>query len=95
MRAPPLLCKLLPALLCLLLSSACDAEPPEQDSYSAEAVRQDFDALYEGLKAAHFDLFAHRPKEEYDALYGEMRRAIAARFDAYLERGAARHSVAV
>ena len=78
MRAPPLLCKLLPALLCLLLSSACDAEPPEQDSYSAEAVRQDFDALYEGLKAAHFDLFAHRPKEEYDALYGEMRRAIAA-----------------
>ncbi|MEZ5981924.1 MAG: S41 family peptidase [Parvularculaceae bacterium] len=78
MRALPLLCKLLPALLSLLLSSACDAEPPEQGSYSADAVRQDFDALYEGLKASHFDLFAHRPKEEYDTLYADMRRAIAA-----------------
>lgn len=36
---------------------------------SAEDLQQDFEALYEGLKSAHYDLYVHRPQAEYDALF--------------------------
>jgi len=39
---------------------------------SAADVRADFAALYDGLQAAHFDLYANVSKAEYDALFREM-----------------------
>ena len=44
---------------------------------SAEDARADLDDLYSGLEAAHYDLFAHRPRAEYDRLYNELRGQLA------------------
>lgn len=37
----------------------------------AEQIRSDFQALYDGLKSAHYDLFANRSREAYDARFLE------------------------
>ena len=59
-------------------ATACAAPAPvAPKQFSAEQVRGDFQRLYTGLQASHYDLFAHRPKAEYDALYRRMRE----RFD--------------
>jgi C-terminal processing protease CtpA/Prc len=47
---------------------------PADPRFSASAIRADFKALYTGLRAAHYDLYARRPKAEYDALYAQMRK---------------------
>lgn len=39
-------------------------------------VRSDLAALYRTLQEAHFDLYAHRPKRDYDRLYDRMRASI-------------------
>jgi len=53
---------------------------PSFASALAGAVSQDplsdFDALYTTLKRAHFDLFAHRPRAAYDALFARLRRQL-------------------
>ncbi len=46
--------------------------------YAPDVIRAELDALYTGLKAAHYDLFARRPRAEYDALHQRMREAIDA-----------------
>lgn len=51
-------------------ASTAAADP----EFSAKVVRADFKELYAGLRAAHYDLYARRPKAEYDALYAEMRK---------------------
>lgn len=43
---------------------------------SAAALRTDLDALYAGLKANHYDLYARRPQAEYDAEVARVREAI-------------------
>lgn len=50
--------------------------PPRDDAIPAEALRADFDALYAGLQAAHYDLYAHRDRRDYDALFAAMRVGI-------------------
>ena len=50
------------------------ASPAQTDSRSPstttpDVVRSDLKFLYETLQEAHFDLYAHRPKDEYDRLY--------------------------
>lgn len=45
----------------------------------------DFDALYAGLQAAHFDLYARRPKAEMDAAFARVRATL----DAPMTRDAA------
>lgn len=45
---------------------------------AAEAVREDFDALYGGLQASHYDLYARRPRQSYEALFRQMRTDINA-----------------
>jgi hypothetical protein len=68
-------------LLTLLLvgTAACAATPVDGDPrYPAEQLREDFDALYAGLRAAHVDLYAHRSKAEYDALHRRMRAELDA-----------------
>jgi len=71
------------ALLLLMSTAACCAAPvpgtePADHSgtaqrFTPEQLRADFDALYAGLKSAHYDLFARRSQREYDALYRSMR----------------------
>ena len=43
---------------------------------AADALQADFAALYDGLKSAHADLYVHRDKAEYDALYEQMLSAL-------------------
>lgn len=54
--------------------STADSPPP----FEPDALRADFDALYEGLKAAHFNLYARRSKAEYDLLHERLRERITA-----------------
>lgn len=64
----------------LLLSSAPAAfgqEPEAETPLSVEDVRADLDDLYVGLQQAHYDLFAHRSRAEYDRLHDELRRGVA------------------
>jgi C-terminal processing protease CtpA/Prc len=44
----------------------------DQKTLSAEDMRADFKALYAGLQSGHYDVYVHRPKAEYDALYKRM-----------------------
>jgi hypothetical protein len=72
----------LATLLLTLLSvgtAACAATPVDgEPRHAAEPLREDFDALYAGLRAAHVDLYAHRSKAEYDALHRRMRAELDA-----------------
>lgn len=52
------------------------AEPPNTETpFTAEAVAADFAELYDRLRESHFDLYARRPRAEYDALFVEMLRS--------------------
>jgi C-terminal processing protease CtpA/Prc len=80
----------IPTLLLSVLfatASACAAPqpPPAQvaeSRYTPAQLREDFDALYSGLQAAHYDLYARRSKAEYDALYRRMHAELYAPFTA-------------
>ncbi len=50
-------------------SVAQTAEP----RHAPAQLREDFDALYTGLQAAHYDLYVRRSKADYDALHQRMR----------------------
>ncbi|OSZ68784.1 hypothetical protein CAP40_09620 [Sphingomonas sp. IBVSS2] len=56
-------------------SMAANAAPPapaesgSPSTVAPEVARSDLKLLYETLQEAHFDLYAHRSKAEYDALY--------------------------
>lgn len=71
-------------LVLSLALPACAASAPfgPADTSSAQAApalvspddsRADFDDLYTRLQDSHYDLFVRRPKQEYDALYRQMR----------------------
>lgn len=62
--------------LTALALPACQSPPPEADLIPPASLQADFDDLYAGLHAAHYDLYAHRPQAEYDALFAEMRAAL-------------------
>lgn len=53
--------------------TACQSPPAETDLIAPASLQADFDDLYSGLQSAHYDLYAHRPKAEYDALFADMR----------------------
>jgi hypothetical protein len=66
------------SLLLMATTSSCAAPgsgtPEAAEPHFAPAqLRADFDALYSGLKSAHYDLYARRSQREYDALYRSMR----------------------
>lgn len=44
----------------------------KEERFSPEVVRADLHEMYEKLQVSHFDLFARRPKAEYDAKFAEM-----------------------
>ncbi|RYD14471.1 MAG: hypothetical protein EOP90_12565 [Lysobacteraceae bacterium] len=60
------------ALPCL----ATGTVSPAPAELPAAVVRADLDALYAGLQASHYDLYAHRPREQYEDLYRRTRAAI-------------------
>ena len=67
----------IPLFVALLFSppwvAASEASPDDQtpaDLISAEVIRSDLTALYNSLAAAHANLYAHRPKAQYDEEFG-------------------------
>ena len=70
--------RLTTALLCacLLLGLTPIQAAEHQGPYPATELRSDFAALYEGLQAAHFDLYVNTPKPDYDAAYAEAWKAL-------------------
>ena len=71
------------ALCAFPLPMAVAAPPPSPpaESLSAAQAREELDRLYEGLQAAHYDLFARRPRAQYDALYRKMRSELTGPVD--------------
>jgi len=61
------------AILLAFLVFPCRADQP---GVTAEALREDLAVLYTTLQEAHYDLYAHRSKDEYDALYRTMLASI-------------------
>lgn len=45
---------------------------------SNQAVKGDFDYLYQSLQEAHYDLFAFNSKKKYDSLYNSLRSSLTA-----------------
>ena len=78
----------LPALLLMLLGTA-KAQPSDWSTrVSPEAARADLAALYAGLQSAHYDLYVHRSREDYDARFAQTMAALGApltRFELLLE----------
>lgn len=61
-------------LVVLGLGRAVGAQAPA--AFAPETVRADFDELYERLRRAHFDLFAHRSRTAYDRVHDEIRKRL-------------------
>ncbi len=68
---------------------------------AVDVIRADFEALYTQLQEAHYDLFAHRSKAEYDHLYREQlaafrgdmgRRAVVVAFQKFVAFGGFGHA---
>lgn len=64
-----------------LLGCASDPSPPaplqaNQASLTPTQLRNDFRALYDGLQRAHINLFANRPKAEFDRLFEDTLAAL-------------------
>jgi predicted nucleic acid-binding protein len=59
------------ALALALLSNTASAEVRR---YAPEIVRAELKTLYEMLHASHYDLYAHRAREDYDAFYRRLRQ---------------------
>jgi hypothetical protein len=53
----------------LLLAVLATAGPLPERRFAPAEVKADFTELYARLAASHFDLFARRPKSDYDALF--------------------------
>lgn len=62
-------------MLCAVgCTDATDAQvPPPVDTIAPDILQGDFDALHEGLRDAHYDLYVRRDRAAYDALFASMR----------------------
>lgn len=58
-----------------LATPHASAEPAAERRLGPQEIRADFAELYSRLAASHFDLFARRGKNEYDALFHAMTAA--------------------
>lgn len=52
---------------------AAGSAQAEDARFTPEQIRADFADLYSGLREAHYDLYVHRAKADYDGLYKTMR----------------------
>jgi hypothetical protein len=56
----------------LSIAAAAAAAPQQEQRFELQVVKADFAELYARLAASHFDLYARRPKRDYDALFQTM-----------------------
>ncbi|WP_337188395.1 S41 family peptidase [Phenylobacterium sp.] len=61
--------KLVTLMLALAAGVAAHGVAAGEPAVQPRAVQADLDALYLGLQAAHYDLFAHRTRAEYDQFH--------------------------
>ena len=76
------------ALLLTLLGTTATQSSDWSTRVSAEAARADLAALYAGLQSAHYDLYVHRAREDYDARFAQTMAALGTpltRFELLLE----------
>ncbi|MEL6372091.1 MAG: S41 family peptidase [Pseudomonadota bacterium] len=62
-------------------------EDPWEEIISTGTARRELTALYDGLQAAHYDLFVHRAKDDYDAYFRKTLEGLTApltRYDYHL-----------
>jgi C-terminal processing protease CtpA/Prc len=59
-------------LATVLIGSVARAGEPAEKAISAADLKADLAELYGKLKVSHYDLYARRPKAEYDALFESM-----------------------
>ncbi len=64
-------------LLILFLSKISYAQNTSSE-LSNQAVKDDFDYLYQSLQATHYNLFAFKSKEEYDSLFNHLKSSVTA-----------------
>jgi hypothetical protein len=50
---------------------------PAELRLSADEARADLESLYRSLQSAHYDLYVHRSKPQYDAYYGQIATRLA------------------
>lgn len=68
----------------LLALGTASAQPADwSQSVSVGAARADLGALYTGLASAHYDLYANRSREDYDARFKETMAALQAPLTRY------------
>ncbi|MDP9009410.1 MAG: S41 family peptidase [Pseudomonadota bacterium] len=60
------------ALLSITLQASAAGPATEATVFSPVELRADFAQMYDGLKAAHFDLYAFAPKRELDRRYAQL-----------------------
>jgi len=64
--------------MAVALAACATPAPAPEGVIAPAALREDFRALYEGLQAAHYDLYANTPRAAYDRLYADMAAQINA-----------------
>lgn len=78
MKISPLLSRAFFVVAAFALTPAHSQDVDWDRSVSPQTLKSDFEALYEGLQSAHANLYVHRPKAEYDALYKNMEAGFTA-----------------
>ncbi|XBQ16010.1 MAG: S41 family peptidase [Oceanicaulis sp.] len=63
------------AIAALAAGLALAAPAKAQDHFTAEQARAELDALYSGLKSAHYDLFETTPRRVFDQRFDELGRS--------------------
>lgn len=69
--------KFLFALLIILLTCEISLGQNTSSKLSNQAVKDDFDYLYQSLQETHYNLFAFKSKEKYDSLFTHLKSNLA------------------
>lgn len=64
------------ATVLFAVASKANIDKTGTQYFSKEEVKSDFDELYQRLKKAHYNLYAHRAKEEFDQRFLELKQSI-------------------
>ncbi len=63
---------LIGAVLCMASASSAAQPPADQSLFTPEELRADFTQMYQGLRSAHFDLYAFTPQRELQRRYARL-----------------------
>jgi Peptidase family S41 len=67
---------LIGSVLCMATATAAAQPAAPQREFTPQELRADFAQMYEGLKSAHFDLYAFTPPRELERRYAQLRDRI-------------------